>query len=274
LSRPLPTLRKQRPGPLAPEELGQIYGGMAERYEAQAITSPINHHAFGHLIDEIARALPREARLIEIGSGPGTLAVELAKRGVRVLAADISEGMLEQTEIAAARAGVEVPVQWIDATKDLSMLGTFDALLTVNGPLTFNRDGIAMMARFSRILRPGGPIWLALPRAAALEQLRRRPLRGLVPLLFPGREYAMSLALEGRDTEVYIRDPLAFARALEPYLELREIRATGLSLRLPDDVDRKLGTLPLLRRLGAFSIIHGTAKRAAVEEPARSRPAG
>jgi 2-polyprenyl-3-methyl-5-hydroxy-6-metoxy-1,4-benzoquinol methylase len=234
---------------------------MASRYEAQAIESPINQRAFGELTEEIASALPKEARLIEIGSGPGTLAIELAKRGVRVLAADVSEGMLEQTEESAARAGVDVPVQWIDATRDLSSLGTFDALLTVNGPLTFNRDGVSLVERFSKIVRPGGPMWLALPRAAALEQIRRRPLRALFPLLFPGRSFAMGLELEGRQTEIYLRDPVAFARAIRHCIDVRYVRASSVAFLLPDRIDRTLGSLPLLRRLGAFSIIHGTARR-------------
>jgi SAM-dependent methyltransferase len=256
----LPTLRRTRRA-LAPDELGRIYGDMAERYEAQALASPINQRAFEHLVEEIARLLPKEARLIEIGSGPGTLAIELAKRGVRVLAADISERMLAHTEERAADAGVDVPVQWIDATRDLSALGTFDALLTVNGPLTFNRDGVTMMERLARIVRPGGPIWLALPRAAALEQIRRRPLRALFPLMFPRRAFAMSLDLEGRETEIYLRDPLAFSRAIAHCVDVREIRAAGVVLHLDGAIDRTLGRWPLLRRLGAFSILHGTAIR-------------
>ncbi len=256
----VPILRRSR-APLAPEELGRIYGEMAERYESQARTSLLNRRAFDHLITEIARVLPREARLIEVGCGPGTLAIELAKRGVHVVAADISERMLEHTEQSAAQAGVEVPVQWIDATKDPTALGSYDALLTVNGPLTFNRDGAEIIERLVRIIRPGGPLWLALPRAAALEQMRRRPLRALFPLLFSGRSFAMSLELEGRATEIYLRDPLAFAREIRDFVDVREIRAAGVGLHLPDSIDRIVGAWPLLRRLGAFSIIHGTAKR-------------
>jgi SAM-dependent methyltransferase len=261
VSKALPTLRRSRRAPLAPEQLGRIYGDMAERYEAQANESVLNRRAFAHLIAEISRVLPKGARLIEIGSGPGTLAIELARRGVNVLAADVSERMLEYTENNAVRAGVEVPVQWIDATQDLSALGTFDALLTVNGPLTFNRDGVSLMERFARIVRPGGPIWLALPRAAALEQLGRRPLRALFPLLFPRRSFAMSLDLEGHDTEIYLRDPIAFAHAIRGSIDVREVRAAGVVLAAPERIDHRLGTWPLLRRLGAFSIIHGTARR-------------
>jgi SAM-dependent methyltransferase len=264
VTRTLPTLRRSRRAPLAPEELGRIYGDMAERYEAEAVVSPYNRRAFAHLIEEIARVVPKGARLIEIGSGPGTLAIELAKRGLRVLAADISERMLEHTEASAAREGVDLPVQWIDATKDLSALGTFDALLTVNGPLTFNRDGISLVEGFSRIVRPGGPLWLALPRAAAFEQLGRRPLRALFPLLFPRRAFAMSLDLERHDTEIYLRDPVAFARAIRHCVDVREIRAAGVILSAPDRIDRAIGAWPLLRRLGAFSIIHGTACRVAI----------
>ncbi len=255
-----PIVRRSRRAPLPPEALGRIYGDMAERYEAQASTSALNSRAFSHLIEEIARTLPKEARLIELGCGPGTLAIELARRGVRVIAADVSERMLEHTERRAAEAGVDITVQWIDATADLRPLGRFDALVTVNGPLTFNRDGAALIERFVRILRPGGPLWLALPRAAALEQIRRRPLRALTPLLFPRRAFAMSLELEGHDTEIYLRDPVAFARAIRRFVDVREIRAAGVATSFPDRIDRALGTWPLLRRLGAFSIIQGFAR--------------
>lgn len=47
------------------------------------------------------------SQVLDMGCGTGSLAVPLAQAGCEVIAADFSEGMLEQTRLRAAAAGVE-----------------------------------------------------------------------------------------------------------------------------------------------------------------------
>lgn len=46
--------------------------------------------------------------LLEVGSGPGTQAIELAKRGFRVTATDISSTAVAKAEERASKEGVPV----------------------------------------------------------------------------------------------------------------------------------------------------------------------
>lgn len=74
---------------------------------------------------------PREARVLDIGAGPGNLAVPLAERGCHVVAVEPAAPMREVLKANAAKADVEievVPLAWEDA--DPAVLGgPFDLVI-------------------------------------------------------------------------------------------------------------------------------------------------
>jgi SAM-dependent methyltransferase len=79
--------------------------------------------------DDLARALERltgpPARFLDLGTGPGTVAIEAARRGFGVVATDISDRALQT---AAQRAG-SLPIAWvIDDITDTRLRGTFDVV--------------------------------------------------------------------------------------------------------------------------------------------------
>jgi SAM-dependent methyltransferase len=63
--------------------------------------------------------------VLDVGCGPGTLAVPLAEQGLQVTALDSSEGMLEQLQLRQQEAGVTTitPVHgsWTDSWHDLGL---------------------------------------------------------------------------------------------------------------------------------------------------------
>lgn len=79
--------------PETKEKIRQLYSGVAETYHQFRPKYPDS------LIDEAIDKskllrLNKEARILEIGCGPGTLTLPLAKRGYRLLAIDPGAGMI------------------------------------------------------------------------------------------------------------------------------------------------------------------------------------
>jgi ubiquinone/menaquinone biosynthesis C-methylase UbiE len=119
-------------------------------------------------IDEIARP---GASVVDVGTGAGHLAVALARRGLRVVAVDSSEAMLEHTKANAAAAGVEHLVSPVacDAYQLLVPDDTFD-IVVANGLLPWvDRPKIAI-SEMVRIARPGGHIILTMDNAHGIAR--------------------------------------------------------------------------------------------------------
>jgi S-adenosylmethionine-dependent methyltransferase len=125
----------------------------------------------------LATYLPPEARVLDIGGGPGRYAIWLAQRGHRVVLADLSPELLSLARAKVDRAGVGAMVEEIveaDAC-DLARWaeGSFDAALCL-GPfyhLPDPEDRHRAASELARVLRPGGTAFVALmPRYGFLRR--------------------------------------------------------------------------------------------------------
>jgi ubiquinone/menaquinone biosynthesis C-methylase UbiE len=96
---------------------------------------------------------------LEIGSGTGYFALNLAQLGLvqRVVATDISPGMLGTLSETAGRLGVPVRTQVTDAATLPFPNDSFD-LVFGHAVLHHLPDLDAALAEFHRVLRPGGTI--------------------------------------------------------------------------------------------------------------------
>lgn len=118
-----------------------------------AVEQDLHRRAFEEL-------LPPGARVLDLGGGPGRWTIWLARRGHRVVLADLSPGLLEIARRELAEAGVEAEaVLEVDA-RDLGRFaaGEFDAVLAL-GPfyhLVTGADRELAAREVHRVLRPGG----------------------------------------------------------------------------------------------------------------------
>jgi SAM-dependent methyltransferase len=107
--------------------------------------------ADAHLLGDVAGR-----SILELGCGAAAAGRWLAGQGARVVAMDLSAGMLRHASRLAATSGVRVPLVQADALALPFAPGSFDVACTAFGAVPFVADSAAVMREVHRVLRPGG----------------------------------------------------------------------------------------------------------------------
>ena len=87
-------------------------------------------------------------RILDLGCGDGTLAVEIARSGAQVVAVDLSESMVAKTK----EKGIEA---YVMSATDLPFESEFDAIFS-NAVLHWVKEPEVAIAKIHRALKPGG----------------------------------------------------------------------------------------------------------------------
>src|SRR6266700_1956267 len=126
---------------------------------------------FARLID---RAIPGDARVVEIGCVTGQMSLYLARADRVVIGADLTRASLTLGTAAARRFGLD-QVQFIETNLRYPGMraGAFDVVYS-SGVLHHTPDPGAAFARVARLARPGGWIIVGLYNAFARIPLRVR----------------------------------------------------------------------------------------------------
>jgi SAM-dependent methyltransferase len=109
--------------------------------------------------------LSKQHALIDLGTGPGLLALGFAPYVGRIVGVDPEPAMLEAARKAAARAGQSFTLIEGKAEALPAGIGTFDAV-TIGRALHWMERG-AVAALFERLVAPGGAIVVCSARSAA-----------------------------------------------------------------------------------------------------------
>lgn len=168
------------------------------------------------LADVLAKVvkLSGRGRLIDVGCGPGTLALSLAHLFSEIVGVDPDGGMIAEATREAAEHGVSGKAQWVQARAEVlpAGLGTFTVATFGQSFHWMDRDRVAATIR--DMLHPGGALvhisdlktetrtvdglpHPAVPCAAMEELVRnylgpvRRAGRGMLPHGTPGGEAAV-----------------------------------------------------------------------------------
>ena len=143
---------------------------------------------------DLAAPQPGE-RVLDIGCGPGTTVLELAKRvgsGGHVLGADVSEASVARARARIATAGLQHADAIVaDASAHPFGRDSLDLVFSRFGIMFFS-DPVAAFANVRRAMKPGGRVTLGVFRAASETLWPNAPLeavRHLVPPIpTPGPE--------------------------------------------------------------------------------------
>jgi SAM-dependent methyltransferase len=216
---------------------------------------------------ELQRLFGEGKRVLEINCGTGLDAVFLARRGVELLACDISPRMIDRARRHAARNDVEDRVEFLAlATENLGDLADralFDGAFSNFSGLNCVGDLSAVQLQLAKRLKPGASLLLCMIGRFALWEtvwflLHKRPKLAFRRL----REKTSSV---GRSPEVKIHRPSVeeIRSQFAPRFRLRKWRGVGITVppsymehwarRFPRAIgvlaalDQKIGGLPVFR---------------------------
>jgi ubiquinone/menaquinone biosynthesis C-methylase UbiE len=182
----------------------------------------------------VAERLAPGGAVLEVAPGPGYLAIELAKRGYRVTALDISQSFVRIARENAARSGVQVDVRHGNASAMPLADASFDYVVCMAAFKNFT-DPVGAINEMHRVLRPGG-------QASVFDLRRDASLQDIAAAV---RDMRLS-ALNALITRFIFRHGLL--RAAYPRVQLEHMahisnfarheivsRGIGLELRLEKD---------------------------------------
>jgi ubiquinone/menaquinone biosynthesis C-methylase UbiE len=159
------------------------YDRFAGRFERRLRT--------GIAAEVAALRLPAGAHVLDVGTGPGRLPVEIARHSpqVWVTGLDVSARMIE-----AAKAAIEPGQQVIAEVGDVAKLpyrdGSVDLVVSTLSQHHWP-DRPAALAELARVLAPGGRIWIYDLRGAL------RTARAAAEVAFPGADVRVERVRSG-----------------------------------------------------------------------------
>lgn len=177
----IPNLRL--PGDARTESVRRFYErapfpGYPPNESLQALRARGARSAFARLLD---RAIPGDARIVDVGCGTGQMCLYLARADRLVIGVDLTRASLVLGDAAARRFHLD-RVRFVETDLGRPGLkpGSFDVVYS-SGVLHHTPDPRASFARLARLARPGGTIVVGVYNAfaripAALRRLAARLL--------------------------------------------------------------------------------------------------
>lgn len=210
----------------APNQLRDDQYGTSKNLVARASiyqyeTTPFDW--FGWVFERLIESgIPADARIIDIGGGPGVFWKHNAARipaGWRILHTDFSPGVVDEARAHVSRPGSTFEVA--DAAHIPHVDGSFDAV-TANHMLYHTPDRALAIAEFARILKPGGQLFATTSNARSNAEIK-----DLIP--------AFNASGRGR---IAPWPPIAFSLEdgrpqLEPFFNEVELQAVNSVLEIP-----------------------------------------
>jgi ubiquinone/menaquinone biosynthesis C-methylase UbiE len=120
-----------------------------------------------------------EHEILDLGCGPGALAVPLAVAGKQVVALDLAPKMVEAARRNITERGATASYCVADAVALPFAAAAFDAVVTT-GVLEYVPDVRRAVAEIARVLRPGGTVIATATLPRVLERAFDRRLSPLV----------------------------------------------------------------------------------------------
>lgn len=159
-------------------------------------------------IDELG--LPAGASVLEVGSGTGLFAIELARRGMRVTAVDAATNMLERARQNLVRAGLRSSVTVMHGAAERLPVthGAFDLVVAL-GLLPWVPSPSDVLAEMVRAAAPGGHLLVSCDNSHRLTVL-------LDPRYSPGLRGIRAAARRLIRSATEPAQPAAFATRQSP----------------------------------------------------------
>ena len=144
-------------------KIERIPGLLATAYE-KGTRMAIDSY-YSHVAEEIVARLPGDT-ILDIGTGPGYLPIEIAKRSpnVRIVGIDLSRKLLDMARSNAEKAGLSdrLTFRLGDAGHIEFEEASFDMVIST-GMLHAIKDPVKIIREMYRVLKTGGEAWIFDP---------------------------------------------------------------------------------------------------------------
>jgi SAM-dependent methyltransferase len=181
------------------------FPGYAPGENLQSLRARADGNAFARLLD---RAMPADARIVDVGCGTGQMCLYLASADRLVVGADLTRASLTLGAAAAARFGLD-RVQFVETDLHQAGLarGAFD-LVYSSGVVHHTADPRASFGKLAALARPGGVVVLGVYNAIARipTRLRRAVARASGYRVVPFDPILRDRASEPERREAWLRD--------------------------------------------------------------------
>lgn len=155
-------------------KIERIPGVLATAYEKG--TRMVIDSYYSHVAEEIVAHLKGDT-ILDIGTGPGYLPIEIAKRSsnVRIIGVDLSRKLLDVARSNAARAGLSgrLTFQLGNAGRIEFDDSAFDMVIST-GMLHAIKDPVKVIQEMYRVLKAGGEAWIFDPARVSSEVDRKK----------------------------------------------------------------------------------------------------
>src|SRR5581483_7842507 len=146
-------IAESAPGTLPEPQVRAMFDRIAGVYDRMnSVMTAGLHHRWRQRAADLAAVGPG-SRAVDVATGTGDLAVELARRGAEVVGCDFSEAMLSRARAKAPALRFE----WADALALPYGDGSFDAATVGFGARNFS-DLPRGLSEMARVVRPGGRV--------------------------------------------------------------------------------------------------------------------
>lgn len=142
---------------------------------------------FDGVADDVETVAPGSGRVLEIGCGPGRLAIRLADRGLDVTALDVDPAMIRRARRNAERARASRPSFVVGDVGALDLPDASFDLVVSTFSMHHWSNAAQALAEVARVLRPGGTalVWDLGPGVGPLhahlpdpvDRARRGPMQ-------------------------------------------------------------------------------------------------
>jgi ubiquinone/menaquinone biosynthesis C-methylase UbiE len=150
-------------------KIERIPGVLASAYEKG--TRMVIDTYYSHVAEEIAAYLPG-GKILDLGTGPGYLPIEIARRcsPVHIIGVDLSRKLIGMARSNATKAGLTDRLQFQlgDANQIEFDDSAFDMVIST-GMLHALKDPVKVIQEIYRVLKAGGEAWIFDPARVGSE---------------------------------------------------------------------------------------------------------
>jgi len=247
----------------------------ADTYEQDFTSTVVGQLLRAAVWRELECIFSRGQRILELNCGTGLDAVHLAERGLRVLACDVSQRMIE---LARQRASTSELRQKIDfrvlATEELGVLfseGPFDGAFSNFSGLNCVENLAEVRKNLSHLIKPGGSAVLCMLGCFVPWEILWFLARGDGSKAMRRFQSQSAFCPQSGALKVYYRSKSEITSLFMPEFRLRKWKGIGIAVPPPylerwvrrfpnftkalDQADRLLGGLAIFRNMSDLVLL-------------------